>query len=526
VAALNTFWGERALIGLAALMLVGWMGARVAGRRPYDESFRPQFHFTPPRNWMNDPNGLVYYEGEYHLFYQHNPFGSKWGHMSWGHAVSRDLVYWQNLPVAIPERNGVMIFSGSAVVDWQNSSGLCQSSDPHDSSCLIAIYTGATSRRQNQNLAYSNDRGRSWTVYAANPVIDLRLADFRDPKVFWYRPGREWVMVVALPPQHQVRFFGSTDLKHWTALSDFGRAGGVGGAWECPDLLELPVEGEPGETRWVLSVNVNPGGVAGGSGDQYFVGYFDGTRFQDESPGTQVLWADYGKDFYASTTFSDVPLSDGRRVWMGWLNNWEYAVAVPTTPWRGALTIPRVLTLRRFPEVLRLVQQPVIELRALRGQHVVVVNQRAAAANHALQARGMEGDTLEIQAEIDPGDATEVGFRVRKGASEETLVGVDLRKSQLFVDRTRSGETSFDPGFPGRQVSPLDPSRGRPVRLHIFVDRSSVEVFANGGEAVISDLIFPSAASRGVEFYSLGGQAKVLGLDTWKLKSAWEISRQ
>ena len=358
---------------------------------------------------------------------------------------------------------------------------------PHDSSCLIAIYTGATSRRQNQNLAYSNDRGRSWTVYAANPVIDLRLADFRDPKVFWYRPGREWVMVVALPPQHQVRFFGSTDLKHWTALSDFGRAGAVGGAWECPDLFELPVEGQPGETRWVLSVNVNPGGVAGGSGDQYFVGYFDGTRFQDESPGTQVLWADYGKDFYASTTFSDVPLSDGRRVWMGWLNNWEYAAAVPTTPWRGALTIPRVLTLRRFPEVLRLVQQPVIELGALRGQHVVVVNQRAAAANHALQARGMEGDTLEIQAEIDPGDATEVGFRVRKGASEERSSELTSGNRSCLWTAPVLGRRPSTPGFPAgkcpRSTHPADVRSGctssliaRPLRYSRTAARRSFQI--------------------------------------------------
>ncbi|HEV2381904.1 MAG TPA: glycoside hydrolase family 32 protein [Terriglobia bacterium] len=514
------FWSLRVLIALSMVMS-SWRQPRAADSRSYDESFRPQFHFTPAKNWMNDPNGLVFYKGEYHLFYQHNPFGNLWGHMSWGHAVSPDLVHWRHLPVAIPERNGVMIFSGSAVVDWQNSSGFCKSSDPRDPSCLVAIYTGATAGRQNQNLAYSNDRGRTWTGYAHNPVVDLQRADFRDPKVFWYKPAQRWVMVAALPPQHKVRFFGSLDLRHWTALSDFGPAGAVGGVWECPDLFELPLEGQPGETRWVLSVNLNPGGVAGGSGDQYFVGRFDGVRFENENPPDTILWADYGKDFYASTSFSDVPPADGRRIWMGWLDNWEYAAALPTNPWRGAMTIPRRLTLRRFGAGIRLVQQPVAELRALRGRHLAVVNQSAADANQALQAGGVKGQALEIQAEIKPGGATDFGFRVRKGASEETVVGVDLGKSQLFVDRTGSGGAGLPAGFGGRQTCPLETSGGQPVRLHIFVDRSSVEVFANDGQGVISDLIFPSAASQEIEFYSRGGQAQVLRLDTWNLKSAW-----
>lgn len=509
------------LIVLAGL-LVGLGSMPASSGDPlylYREPFRPQFHFTPAKNWMNDPNGLVYYKGEYHLFFQYNPFGNEWGHMSWGHAVSRDLVHWRELPVAIPEQNGVMIFSGSAVVDWHNSSGLCKRASSQDSSCLVAIYTGNTSKVENQNLAYSNDRGRTWTKYAGNPVIDLRLKDFRDPKVFWHEATHQWIMVAALPPQHKVRFFASTDLKHWTALSDFGPAGAVGGVWECPDLFELPIEGEPGRTRWVLSVNVNPGGVAGGSGNQYFIGRFDGRRFTDDNPPQQTFWADYGKDFYASTSFSDIP--DGRRIWMGWLDNWQYAARTPVSPWRGAQSIPRVLKLRRFADGIRLVQQPVVELAALRGNHTVIQNLDAEAANRALQADGVKGETLEIEAEIEPERAAAFGFKVRKGRAGETLIGVDARKSLLYVDRAHSGSVGFDPNFPGRQATPLNLARDQPVRLRIFVDRSSVEVFANGGERVISDRIFPSPDGQSVEIFSTGGQAKIVKLDVWNLKSAW-----
>jgi fructan beta-fructosidase len=498
-------------------------GGRVfsASRRPYDEAFRPQFHFSPRRNWMNDPNGLVYYKGEYHLFFQYNPFGNEWGHMSWGHAVSRDLVHWTQLPGAIPEQNGIMIFSGSAVVDWHNSSGFCKSSGHGDESCLVAIYTGYNGKIQDQNVAYSNDRGRAWTQYSGNPVINLHRANFRDPKVFWYEPGHKWVMVTVLSAQHKVRMFSSTDLKHWSTLSDFGPEGAVRGVWECPDLFKLPVENEPGQSRWVLSVNLNPGGVAGGSGDQYFIGRFDGTRFVNESSGNEMLWADYGKDFYASTSFSDLPRSDDYRIWMGWLDNWEYAARVPTSPWRGVQSIPRILKLRRFPEGIRLVQEPVSEIKILRGRHMVIRNQDIVVANRILRSKAVRGDTLEIDAAIEPGHAGSFGLAVRKSASEHTTIGIDRTKSELYVDRTHSGDKRFDPKFPGRQAAPLNLAQSKPVELHIFVDRCSVEVFADNGETVITDLIFPSPDSQGVELFSARGRSKVQKLDIWSLKSAW-----
>jgi fructan beta-fructosidase len=509
------------MLFFAALLSCAWRVAAWAGGGAYSQAFRPQFHFTPLKNWMNDPNGLVYYKGEYDLFFQYNPFGNEWGHMSWGHAVSWDMVHWKQLPVAIHEANGTMIFSGSAVVDRHNSSGFCKRSNAGDDSCLIAIYAGYTGKRQNQNVAYSNDRGRTWTKYSHNPVIDLHLANFRDPKVFWYEPGHKWIMVTALSAEHKVRLFGSIDMKHWTPLSNFGPEAAIGGAWECPDLFKLPIENEPGQSRWVLSVNLNPGGVARGSGNQYFVGGFDGTRFVDDNPANKTLWADYGKDFYASTSFSDIPPADGRRIWIGWLGNWEYAAHVPTSPWRGIQSIPRVLKLRRFSQGIRLIQEPIAELRALRGRHVAIEDQSIAAANRILQSKKVRGDTLEIEASIAPGGATQFGLQVRKGASEETTIGVDRAKSELFVDRTRSGDTGFDSKFPGRQIAPLNIVKGQPVQLHIFVDRCSVEVFADHGERVVSDLVFPSLSSEGIELYSSGGEAKIVKLDIWNLKSAW-----
>jgi len=481
----------------------------------YDEPFRPQFHYTPPQNWTNDPNGPVYVNGEYHLFYQFNPFANEWGHMTWGHAVARDMVHWKTLKPAIPEENGIMIFSGSTVVDRNNTSGLCKDAK---GDCMVAVYTGHTDALQTQNLAYSSDYGRTWTKYSENPVINLKLKDFRDPKVFWHEQTRKWVMVAALSPQHKVRFFGSQDLKHWKALSDFGPAGATGGVWECPDLFPLAVEGEAGQKRWVLSVNLNPGGVAGGSGNQYFVGQFDGTKFTAEkSSGT--LWADYGKDFYASTSIANMPYE--RRVWIAWMDNWDYAKKEPTSPWRGAQTIPRELGLRRVAGELRLMQKPVSELKALRERRVTLEGQSVASANATLKAQGVSGKTLEIEAEVDVGSATEAGFTVLKGASEETVVGVDAASSSLIVDRTHSGNVSFDPSFSARQTGPLQMANNKRVKLHIFVDRSSVEVFANDGATVMTSRVFPSAESKGVELYSRGGDARVVSMTVWTLRSAW-----
>ena len=337
---------HRGNAAVAAVVLACMMSAAAFAQDSYLQPWRPQYHFTPGHNFMNDPNGMVFYKGEYHLFYQYNPEGQVWGHMSWGHAVSNDMVHWKNLQVAIPEDPNFMIYSGSAVVDWNNSSGLCKNPDPQDHSCLIAIYAADYHQKvEKTHIAYSNDRGRTWTNYSGNPVIDLDAADFRDPKVFWYAPQKKWVLVAVLADHRKALFFGSTDLKHWTKPSEFGPAADDAGQWECPDLLELPIEGTT-DTRWVLIINRNPGAPAGGTGVRYLIGEFDGTQFVEKESAGKKLWADYGKDFYATSSFNDMPASDPRKIWIGWTSNWLYAKDEPTVTWRGAQSIPRSLTLR------------------------------------------------------------------------------------------------------------------------------------------------------------------------------------
>lgn len=480
--------------------------------RPATPQFRPAWHFSPARNFMNDPNGTVYAGGHYHLFFQYNPFGDVWGHMSWGHAVSRDLVHWRQLPVALREADGVMIFSGSAVVDAHNSSGLC-TAPSH--SCLIAIYAGHSDTAETQNIAYSNDGGRTWTKYAHNPVIDIHSKNFRDPKVIWDRQRRQWVMVTVLADQHKVRFYGSKDLLHWRQLSDFGPAGATGGAWECPLLFSLPVDGDARRTKWVLAVGINPGGLTGGSGVQYFIGNFDGTHFTDDNPPAQTLWADWGADFYALASWDNDP--QGRMIWIAWMSSWLYANQVPTSPWRGQDSAPRTLTLKTFPQGIRLVQTPVAEIASLRGPAIHVRPLTIpSGADLDLTPRGVAGDVLEIDTVLNPGSARDFGVKLRTGQGEETLVGYDVERQQVYVDRSHSGLSTFSPKFASRQTAPLA-LRGQPLRLHILMDRCSVEVFADQGETVLTDLIFPRASSRGVKLYSHGGNARLRHLTAWKL---------
>jgi fructan beta-fructosidase len=465
---------------------------------------RPRYHFTPPQNFMNDPNGLVFYDGEYHLFYQYNPFGDVWGHMSWGHAVSRDLVHWEHLPVALYEEDGIMVFSGSAVVDWQNTSGFGTKEDPP----FVAIYTGHSEVEQTQNLAYSIDRGRTWTKYAGNPVIAIGAREFRDPKVFWYEPTGQWIMVTVLADQHKVRFDGSPDLKHWTYLSDFGPAGAVDGMWECPDLFPLSVEDQPETRKWVLKVD-----VLKGTGGQYFIGDFDGTRFITDVKDDQILRVDYGQDFYAAQSWSDEP--NDRRIWIGWLNNWHYANTIPTLPWRGLFSIPRELRLRKYPKGFRLLQQPIAELRQLRQTLYHVIDTDIATVNTQLVELKMD-IAQEIKAEFALGTTREFGIKICTGDAEETVIGYNAQKQELFVDRRYSGDNAFSDRFAGVHRASL-PLEGGKIGMHIFMDSCSVEVFGNDGHTVISDLIFPHSQSTKLEFYALDGDVRLNTLDFWQL---------
>ena len=453
---------------------------------------------------MNDPNGLVFYKGEYHLFYQHNPFGDVWGHMSWGHAVSRDLIQWKHLPVALHEENGVMIFSGSAVVDWKNTSGFSKDNAPP----LIAIYTGHSEVDQNQNLAYSTDNGRTWTKYEGNPILSIGARDFRDPKVFWHEPTGQWIMVTALSDQQKVRFDSSPDLKHWAHLSDFGPQGAVDGLWECPDLFLLPVEGQPELNKWVLKVD-----VLKGTGAQYFIGDFDGTRFSSESTDDRILKVDFGDDFYAAQSWSDVP--DQRRIWIGWLNNWHYANEIPTSSWRGLFSIPRELRLRSFPEGLRLVQEPIKELIGLRQSLYQAIDTNIDQV--ISQTTKLEMDhSLELQVEFTLGRANEFGIKVCTGEGEETVIGYDAQAQQIFLDRRQSGENAFSDRFAAVHRASLLPKQGK-ISMHIFMDSCSVEVFANDGKIVISDLIFPHSQNIHLKFYAHNGDVHLNKVEIWKL---------
>lgn len=480
--------------------------------------YKLSYHFSSAKNWINDPNGLVYYNGKYHLFYQYNPFGNTWGHMSWGHAVSTDLLHWKYLPVALKEGNNIMIFSGSAVADVDNTSGLGSAENPP----MVAIYTGnyTDKKLQDQRIAYSLDGGHSWTKFKGNPVINEGLANFRDPKVFWYEAADKWIMAVALSTKQKIRFYESKDLIHWKMLSEFGPAGAAGDRlWECPNLIKLPVKGKSGQEKWVLIVSVNPGGVAGGSGVQYFVGNFNGKRFiQDPQTKGEILWADYGRDFYAVQSYNNIPKEDGRHIWIAWMNNWDYAANIPTSPQRGAFTIPRTIKLVATPKGPRLIQRPIKELKTLRGDKFERSNITISEAESWKPK--FKGTAYELVAKFKIEDARSFGIKLRKGENQETAVGYKVNKGILFVDRTHSGDIAFDPAFPSRETGPLL-AKDNKIKLHIFVDKSSVEVFGNDGRLSITDRIFPSIHSNGIVFYSKGGSVKLISLDIWQLESVW-----
>jgi fructan beta-fructosidase len=479
---------------------------RTTGDTTYKQPHRPQYHFSPRANWINDPNGLVYYDGEYHLFYQYNPLGIRWGHMTWGHAISRDLVHWQELPPAIPEEGETMIYSGSCVIDKTNTSGFGQDGRVP----MVAIYTGARPDNQSQHIAYSLDKGRTWTKYASNPIIDLKQKDFRDPKVFWYEPSQHWVMIVLLPTDRKALFYKSPNLKVWTKTGEFTAADSPATVWECPDLVEVPVDGTI-ERKWVLLLSMGNNAPAGGSGMQYYVGRFNGSTFINESKPGEQRYVDWGKDYYAGITFNNLPRRGNRgAISIGWMNNLQYAGEIPTTPFRGTMTLPRELRLAKMPAPVaryELRQQPIQELKPLLGTSFQWTGTDVAQLNQSLASNSLAGDTYWLQLELEAAK-TGVGVRVKKeeapqGKGEETVIGYDPAKQQVYVDRSRSGQVAFKKEFTGRFTAPLKPQNGR-ISLQIWVDRSSVEVFGNNGEITLTNQIFPKPESRGIEFFGDG----------------------
>ncbi len=463
--------------------------ATTIDRTPIDctPHHRPAAHFTARDTWLNDPNGLLHHDGVYHLFFQNNPHGSTWGNVSWGHATSTDLVTWDEQPVALHRTAEELVFSGSAVADVRNTAGFAGPGQ----TALVAIYTSAytdASDRpgiQAQSLAYSLDAGATWTRYAGNPVLDLGSGEFRDPKVFWHGDDGDdgddgrWVMVAVEAVQRRVVVHSSPDLVHWTLESRFGPAHAVGGVWECPDLFPLTVDGT-GETRWVLVVSLNPGGIAGGSGTQYFVGDFDGRTFTpDRLSGSADLadydWLDHGRDYYAAVSFNDAP--DGRRLMIGWASNWDYANETPTGPWRSAMSLVRELGLVRSADGrLRVTQRPVLP-----------------AAGPGLG--GLAGlRVFDVRVPSAPGDRTDLVLvpdtDTDDGTSRVTLT-VDGDSRTVSSDRTRCGATDFHAAFPSVDTAPL--LGGDVTDLRIVVDGSVLEVYVDGGLTTLTQVVFPHA---------------------------------
>ena len=466
------------------------------------EKFRPLYHFSPLYGWMNDPNGMVYKDGEYHLFYQYNPYGSKWGNMNWGHAISKDLINWEHRPVAIaPDAFGT-IFSGSAVVDHNNTAGF-------GAGAIIAIYT-QNGDRQVQSIAYSTDNGRSFTKYENNPVLVSEARDFRDPKVFWYEGTKRWIQVLAVGQEMQI--FSSPNLKDWTFESSFGKGHGAhGNVWECPDLFELPVEGT-NEKKWVLLCSLGDGPF-GDSATQYFVGSFNGKEFVNESP-SKTKWMDWGKDHYATVTWSDAP--DNRRIAIAWMSNWQYANDVPTSQYRSPNSVPRDLSLFTVDGETYLQSAPSPELLALRDAS----KKRSFKVNGTRTIKEMisgNDGAYEIELTIENQHADVIGFRLYNDKGEEVDMQYDMKEKKFSMDRRKSGDVGFNENFPMLTWTAIESGKDE-LKLRLFVDKSSVEAFGDGGRFVMTNQVFPSEPYTHIDFYSKGGAYKVDSFVIYKLK--------
>ena len=435
------------------------------------EKWRPIYHHTPAYGWMNDPNGLFYKDGLYHLYYQWNPYGSQWENMHWGHSVSRDLVHWENKGMALaPDALGT-IFSGCAVVDHENTAGFGKGA-------VVAFYTSA-GESQTQSMAYSKDNGASFVKYDGNPVVTADVPDFRDPHVFWHQETARWVMLLAAG--QEMRIYSSSNLKDWQYESAFGEGwGNHDGVWECPDLIKLPVRGTNKE-KWMLICNINPGGPFGGNATQYFIGQFDGHRFTCEDQPDETKWMDYGKDHYAAITFDNAP--DGRHILMAWMSNWQYANLVPTLQYRSANAVPCDIDLFEHAGKTYVGRTPAKELLALRGRRLL---KRSAAARRTFDA---EKGAYELLVNINPSAAGQTRLSLQNEKGERVVLTYDVAAATLSVDRTLSGETDFSDAFKAVTTAPV---RGQISGLRIFVDKSSVEVFDADGRLSLTHLVFPT----------------------------------
>lgn len=472
------------------------------------ESFRPVYHHTPAYGWMNDPNGMFYKDGLYHLYFQYNPYGSVWGNMHWGHSTSTDLMHWKFEGCAIVPDAWGAIFSGSCVVDHENTAGFGKEA-------VVAFYTSAKSTPwgdiQMQSMAYSLDNGKTFTKYEGNPILTSSEKDFRDPKVFWYAPGKHWVMILAVG-QH-MEIYSSVNLKEWKKESEFGAMQGAhGGVWECPDLVEIPVEGTR-EKKWVLICNLNPGGPFGGSAAQYFVGSFDGKKFVNESP-TQTKWMDWGKDNYATVTWNNAP--DGRCIALGWMSNWQYANNVPTRQYRSANTLARDLTLYREGQEVYLKSTPSVEVKKARGKKVSIPSFKVSEKHEIVNLFEEKQGAYEVEIVIQNAGASKIAFCLLNDKGEKVSMYYDLNRKQFVMDRSESGTVDFSKDFPAVTVAPVNVDKELTLRL--FVDRSSIEAFGEDGKFVMTNLVFPSQPYVKMCFEADKNGYAVKSLNVYKLQ--------
>lgn len=496
--------------------------------------YRPSYHFTPLYGWMNDPNGMVYKDGEYHLYFQYNPYGSKWGNMHWGHAVSKDLIHWEHLDPAIARDPVGHIFSGSSVVDKKNTAGFGKDA-------IIAIYTNnSVNHDEVQCIAYSNDNGRTFTKYEGNPVLTPfdGLKDFRDPKVFWYEKDKCWFMIVSA--DKETRFYKSKNLKKWDYVSAFGKGLGQQPCqYECPDFFQLPVNGDEKNKKWVMTMNINPGCWFGGSATEYFVGDFDGKNFTCPD-ANEVKWLDWGKDHYATVTFSN---TGSRVLAITWMSNWQYANLTPFKQNRGANGLPRELKLYEKNGKYYISEDVAPEALALRKSTKELGSQTVEGEKaFAGATSGMEG-AFEIEADVTADANGIAGIELYNNKRERTLIYIDMKEGKVVMDRTESGLTDF-----GKQSVPHDielawdkqraaegkqPARiensinykndfalatwaplslcqegKKTFHLDIFADKSSIELFVDGGRIAMTNLVFPVAPYENVKLYSQGGKAE------------------
>lgn len=520
-------------IGRVAANAICWDNIQLADTfdTANTDYYRPVYHHTPLYGWMNDPNGLVYKDGEYHLYFQYNPYGSRWGNMHWGHSVSKDLVHWEHLDPAIARDTLGQIFSGSVVVDANNSAG-------YGKDALVAFYTSASDEHgQIQCMAYSTDNGRTYTKYEKNPILTPfdGLRDFRDPKVFWYEPAQKWYMIVSA--DKNMRFYSSADLKQWEYLSQFGEGYGVQpNQFECPDFVQLPVDGNKDNMKWVMIVNINPGCLFGGSATEYFVGTFDGKEFKCDNDKSVTKWLDFGKDHYATVCFSN---TGDRVIAVPWMSNWQYANITPIRQNRGANALPRELSLYSKGGEVYMAANVVKEVEALRKETRKVDNFSLKGEQTISDVVAAEECAFEVEVDVTPGKSQTVGFDLVNDKGEKTKIYLDMKSGRIVMDRSESGLVAFgeksEPHFKENHDrrktesvnyvndfalgtwAPLSLCEGKTYHLNVFVDKCSVEIFVDGGRIAMTNLVFPTVPYNALRFYAEGGEATIENFNIHKL---------